>query len=41
MTSLENIGYEGDNTVVPVKPVNVNLGSVSESALWNNISSSK
>ena len=40
VTSLENIGYEGDNTVVPVKPVNVNLGSVSESALWNNISSS-
>ncbi len=37
VTSLENVGYDGDNTTTPAA-VNVNLGSSSASDLWNDIS---
>ena len=40
VTNLENIGYDGDNTTTPGKPINVNFGSVYGAGGWNNITPS-
>lgn len=40
VTSLENIGYDGDNTYAPAKPIHVNFGSITQSAIWNDITPS-
>jgi hypothetical protein len=37
ITSMNNIGFEGENTIEPSAAIKVNFGNTSSSSAWNNI----
>ncbi len=37
VTSMSNMGYTGDNTIVPLAPIKINMGSITTATGWNSV----